>query len=226
MTRWSRIAGGALGGTTMVLALATCSSESTGGDNQSISDPAVFEAKMRSDFLPMVAGIADGLERLLIAADGGAADGVVIIPNATGADATISVDLDGNGSREGSINGSISGDIQTGAPVTIAAISGQEPTLTGSGTLTATETAPGVILLDNLAGAGFGDPDGSQNAADVTVTDGAVSLDVAAGTPDGFVDFDVTGEGKTLDVHVSFEPNGAGGFLIHFTGNGFDFTIP
>jgi hypothetical protein len=90
----------------------------------------------------------------------------------------------------------------------------------------ATETSPGTIVLDGIAGSGGADPDGSQNAADVTVTDGTVVLDAVAGVPDGFVDFNVSGEGETLGIHVSFEPDGAGGFLIRFTGNGINFTIP
>jgi hypothetical protein len=215
-----------VGGAALMVTLATCASESTGGGNESISDPAVFESEMRSNFVPMVEGLADGLERLLIASSGGPADGVVIIPNATGADATISVDLDGNASRESSINGSLSGDIGTGAAVTIADVATAEPSLSGGGSLVATETAPGMVLLDNMAGSGTADPDGSMNAADVAVTDGSVALDVVAGVPDGFLDFTVTGEGNTLEIHVTFEPDGAGGYVLHFTGSGIDFTIP
>lgn len=227
MARWNRIAGGAVKSTSLVFSLATCSSDSSGGGgNESISDPAVFETTVRSTFLPMVEGISDGLERLLTAIGGGASDGVVVIPNGTGFDATISVDLDGNGSRESSINGTLTGDIATGAQVTMAAISTQEPSLVGTGSLLATETSPGMIVLDNIAGDGFADPVGPTNAADVSVTDGTIALDVAAGTPDGFVDMDVSGEGTTLGIHVSFEPDGAGGYLVHFTGSGVDFTIP
>jgi hypothetical protein len=213
--------------TSLVFALSTCSSdESGGGGNNSISDPDVFETTVRRTFVPMLAGIGNGLQRLLTALDGGAADGVVIVPVAGGAQATVSLDLDGNGSRESSINGSLIGDISTGAQVTLAAIATAEPSLGGSGSLTATETSPGVIVLDNMTGDGGADPNGSRNAADVAVTDGTVSLDLAAGTPDGFVDLEVTGEESTLGIHVTFEPNGSGGFLIRFTGNGLNFTIP
>ena len=227
MAPWSRIASRAASGTTLVFALTTCGSdESSSGGNQSISDPEVFEQTVRRAFLPMVAGIGDGLERLLTALDGGPADGVVIVPNAGGADATISLDLDGNGSRESSVNGSLAGDVGTGAQVTIAAISTDEPSLGGSGSLTATESTPGVIVLDNIAGSGGADPEGHRNAADVTVTDGTVSVDVAAGQPDGFLDLEISGEERHLGIHVTFEPNGAGGWRIRFTGNGMNFTIP
>ncbi|HUL68622.1 MAG TPA: hypothetical protein VLT17_00105 [Gemmatimonadales bacterium] len=226
MTRWSRIAGGAVSSTSLVATLATCTSEPSSGGNASISDPAVFEAEVRSSFLPMVAGISDGLARLVTALGGGVADGVVVVPNAGGADATISLDLDGDGSRESSINGSLDGDVATGAQVTVAAIATAEPTLAGNGTLLATETSPGMIVLDNIGGSGGSDPSGHRNAADVAVTDGTVTLDVVGGTPDGFLDLDISGEQQTLGVHVSFESDGHGGYLVHFTGNGLDFTIP
>jgi hypothetical protein len=221
------MAGRAASSTALVFTLATCGDDESGGrGNESISDPEVFETTVRRTFVPMLAGIGDGLERLLTALDGGAADGVVIVPNAGGADATISLDLDGNGSRESSINGSLAGDIGTGAQVTLAAIATAEPSLGGSGSLTATETSPGVIVLDNIGGEGGADPNGSGNAADVAVTDGTVSLDLGAGIPDGFLDFVVTGEGSSLGLHVTFEPDGAGGFLVRFIGSGLNFTIP
>lgn len=226
MTRWIRVAGGAVSSTSLVLTLATCGSEASGVGNRSISDPAVFETTIRRTFPPMVAGISDGLERLLTALGGGPSDGVVIIPNATGADATVSLDLDGDGSRESSINGSLTGDVATGAQVTIAAIATQEPSLSGNGAVLVTETSPGMIVLDNFAGSGGADPNGSLNAADVSVTDGTVALDVATGTPDGFVDLDVSGERTTLGIHVSFEPDGAGGYRVRITGSGLNFTIP
>jgi hypothetical protein len=221
--------GRVLWGMTAVLALATCKGDTTGGgdeENHSISDPDVLETTMREDFVPLIAGIADGLERLLIAAAGGQADGVVIVPNGSGATATISMDFDGNGSREASINGTLTGDIQTGALVSIAAIAGQEPSLGGTGSLTATETSPGIVLLDHLEGTGGADPPGSMNSADVTVTDGTVAVDLVGGVLDGFVEFEVVGQGETLGVELSFEPNGAGGYVVRISGNGFDFTIP
>lgn len=122
MARLSRILGVAVAGTCALLTLATCGKNAADSGNQSISDPAVFESTARQGFLPMVAGISDGVGRLLTALGGGLADGVVIIPNSNGADATISVDFDGNGSREGTIGGSLVGDIASGAQVTVAAI--------------------------------------------------------------------------------------------------------
>ena len=215
----------AITGSCLLLAVWGCDESSDEG-NPSLSDPEVFEAKARESFAPMIVGINDGLARLITAINGGAADGVVIIPTAGGADAVIAVDFDGNGSREGSINGSLVGDISTGAQVTIEGVTGDDESLLAGGSLTATETSPGVILLDDMVGTGETDPPGSGNSAEVDVTDGAITLDAATGIPTGFIDLSVTGEESTLDVSISFADDGAGGFTIHFTGPGLDFTIP
>ena len=225
MAGWSHGVYRAITGSALLLTVLACEESSNEG-NQSISDPEVLEAKARTAFAPIIAGINDGLARLLTALNGGAADGVVITPTAGGADAVIAVDFDGNGSREGSINGGLVGDVSTGAQVTIASVTGDDASLLAGGSLIATETSPGVILLDNMAGSGETDPDGSDNAADVAVTDGAVTLDAASGVPTGFVDFSVSGEGESLDITVTFSSDGIGGFIIHFTGPGVDFTIP
>ena len=216
----------AVTGTFVLLALWTCSSDSSNGGNNSISDPEVLESKARTKFVPIVDGINDGLARLFAALAGGPADGVVVTPTAGGADAVIAVDFDGDGSREGSIAGGLVGDVSTGAAVTIASVTGNDPTLDVGGSLIATETSPGVILLDNIAGSGETDPSGSGNAASVDVTDGTVTLDAAAGVPTGFVDLAISGEDETLDISVTFASDGVGVFTAHFTGPGVDFTIP
>lgn len=228
MRNRSRVTGGAVGGGLLLFAGLTCSSgTSEGGGNHSLSNPQEFESRAKASLAPMVLGVVDGLERLLIATSGGPADGVVIVPNANGATATISMDLDGNASREVTVNGTLTGDIATGAVVSIDAIaSTSEPTVTGGGGLTVTETAPGVVLLDDLHGSGFSDPEGSMNAADVAVTDGTVSVDATTGVPNGFIDLDIYGEGRSLLISVTFEPDGGGGFVLHVTGGGLDFTIP
>jgi hypothetical protein len=225
MTRQTRGAYRAIAGTALLLALLSCE-ESSGNGNQSLSDPEVFEAKAKASFVPIVSGISDGLARLLSALAGGPVDGVVITPTAGGADAVILVDFDGNGSREGSINGGLVGDVSSGALVTIGSVTGDEPSLTGGGSLTATETSPGVILLDDMVGSGGTDPDGSGNASEVDITDGAIALDATTGIPNGFLEFDISGEGESLSVSVTFQPDLQGGFIIHFTGPGLDFTIP
>jgi hypothetical protein len=223
MSRWSRVRG-PLSGVLVLVALG-CEDDPSGG-NQNIANAEVFEAKAKESFVPIIDGINDGLARLLVALGGGPADGVVITPFTGGANAQIQVDFDGNGSREGAINGGLVGDVSTGAAVTINSVTGDDETMTASGGLTATETSPGVILLDNMAGSGDTDPPGSQNAAEVEITDGAVTLDIVAGVPNGFIDLEVTGEGETLSIAITFTPDGLGGFIVHFSGDGLDFTIP
>lgn len=226
MAGWNHGVYRALASSFLLLAVTNCGDKSSNGGNGSLSDPDVFEAKARASFKPIIVGINDGLSRLLAALAGGPADGVVITPFQGGTNAVIAVDWDGNGSREGSINGGLVGDVSTGALVTINSITGDDPTLIGGGNLTATETSPGVIVLDNISGNGEKDPPGEGNIAEVAVAEGAVSIDAAAGVPSGFVDIEVTGENESLDVSITFTPDGQGGFRIHFTGPGIDFTIP
>lgn len=209
----------------LALTASECNTDPAGG-NGSISDPAVFEAAARESFLPLMAGVSDGLARLLDVIGGGTPDGVTVTPIAGGANATVVMDLDGNGSREASINGSLVGDVATGAFVTVANISTGEPSTLGSGGMSVVETAPGIIQLDNIGGSGETDPAGGMNASQVGIVDGSVSIDLVTGTTTGFMETQITGEEQLLYVTITFEPTGSGGFRIRFNGSGIDFTIP
>lgn len=212
--------------------VAACDEEPTGNGNGggggNISDPATLQAVMEQVFLPFTLGALDGFDRLLIAIDGGPMDGVVITPTGpTSVTAVVQVDLDGDGSRESTINGGASGDIQTGASIGITSIDNpNEPTLIAATSATVTETGPTTVLMDGISGDISADPPGSGNAASVAILDGSVSLDLLTGNPTGTVDCVVSGEGQSLSVLSTFQSDGAGGFEVRFTGPGFDFTVP
>ncbi len=228
-----RVKTGAVGlvaGVGLIIAVDACSSDDPApaplpvGD---LSDPAVFEAAMRQTFLAGAQGVIDAVGRVVVAVGGGAADGVVLTPIANGVAAAVSVDFNGDGTRESTINASLTGDINVAAQLTIASISApQVPSLSASGGTAVTQTSPGVILADGLFGSGSADPPGSGNAADVAISDGSISLDLVTGNPSGFVDFSISGEGGSLSATATFVPDGVGGFAVVFSGPGIDFTIP
>lgn len=199
-----------------------------GGGNESLSDPDVFETEMRAKFLPAALGIIDGFERLLVALNGGAQDGVTLVPNGTGGlDVGLTVDLDGNGSKESVINGGSTGSVGTGASVGVTDIMvPATPSLTASSSATLTQTSPTSIVMDNMSGSLSVDEPGSMNASTTTIVSGSVGLDLASGNPSGQVVASISGEGETLGLTMAFEADGTGGWRVRFTGPGFDFTIP
>jgi hypothetical protein len=216
-----------------VLALAglvsvySCSESSTdeafSGD---LSDPQGFEAAVRQTFVDGTDGVLDAFERLLVATGGGAQDGVVITPTGTGANVALSVDFNGDGTRESTLGISVTGDIQTGAQVFLASITApQVPSLVGGGGATITETSSGVILVESLYGNASADPPGSGNAADFYVS-GDISVDLMTGNPSGALVAEIGTEEDYVYVTVSFESDGSGGFRIRFSGAEIDFTVP
>jgi len=204
-----------------------CSDEPTAGGNGNLSDPAHFEAVMRATITQGTIGVMDGISRLTVALAGGTADGVTLTPSGGGVVAAVGVDLDGDGSRESTITGTLTGNLSAGAQITISSItSSQQPTLSASGSASIVEQAPGLFLIDNASGSGGADPPGSGNAANVTVTGAILTLDLTTGIPDGLIDMLITGEGSTLSVSALFSSDGSGGFSVQFIGDNFEFTVP
>jgi len=193
-----------------------CSSSPTGGGDDdgngglanNIVNPVVFEAFLENVGYDAVNGMIDALKRLVTATNGGGFDGVVIVP--TGGDsfrAEVSADLDGDGTRESTIFGNSSGDIGTGASISITSVTFPEiPSLMATASFVATSTSPSEVSFDGIAGTISMDEPGSQNAADVVTTGGAVVVDLDSGIPTGFSDNVISGEGQQLSVRVYCEP--------------------
>jgi len=210
-----------------LVAFAACGDEEVmgggGGGGGNISDPAGLEDAVRASFIPAAIGLIDGFERLITAINGGGSDGVSILPDGAGGfDASIQVDLDGNGSRESTVSGGFTDPLLTIDGVTDPDL----PSASVSTSARVTQVSPVAVLLDQMSGTLSADPPGSGNAADVAITNGALSIDLSTGIPSGFVDCVISGEGETLIVETAFQTDGAGGFEVRFTGDGFDFTVP
>jgi hypothetical protein len=212
---------------TALLGLNSC--KDSGTDTQisgDLADPEVFEAAARQTMLDGTEGVLDAVQRLIEATTGGNPDGVLIIPNATGADVSLSIDFNGDGTRESTVNFSITGTIQTGASVFIASVDvPQVPSLVGGGGAILFESSPGYIVVQSAYVDVSADPAGSANAVDVSVS-GDFGMDLVSGMPDGFGTAQITTEESYLLVSVSFESDGSGGFRIRFTSSDFDFTVP
>lgn len=204
-----------------------------GGGGTNISDPAAFQAFMEQTFAAGALGVIDGFNRLFVAASGGPADGVVITQTGPSDFTTeVSIDLDGDGTRESTLFGASSGDITTGAALSVTGFDNpNSPTANAMTSSVATQTGPNDVLFTNLGGDISADPPGSGNAATVFITDGQVALDLVSGNLDGFVDCVVEGEDasgatQTLSVATTFQPDGQGGWEAEFSGQGFTFTVP
>jgi hypothetical protein len=205
-----------------------CSTNTTGsGEGENISDPAALEASMDNGFLPAVMGIVNGFARLATAADGGSAEGVTIVPTGSdGFQGDVTIDFDGDGTRESTLSGFVTGDIETGAAVTITGLA--QPDASGlslSASTTVTETSPVTILFDDLQATMNVNRDATGNAAQAMVTDGTISVDLVSGTPSGFADVRVSEEGQSAEVTILFESDGLGGWRVRVTGDGINFTV-
>jgi hypothetical protein len=209
--------------------VAACDEEPTGsngngGGSGNISDPATFQSFMETAFLDGFIGVVDGLNRLLVAVEAGppGGDGVRITEPTPGSfTAEIDVDLDGDGSRESTLFGAASGDIQLGASLSVTSINNPEPTSTVSFAATVLETGPTGVVLENITGSISSDPPGSGNAATVDLISGVVAVDLLA-APSGFMDCVVSGEGESFDVRTDFMADGS----VDFSGPTFTtFTL-
>jgi hypothetical protein len=197
-----------------------------GEENNSLSNPTVLETYMRTKGANVILGSIDGLQRLFVAASGGPADGVVLVPIAGGTQAIVSVDFSGDGNRESTVTGNITGDIQTGASLAITSISDPEfPSLAAAVSSTITETGPTDVVVDRFSGSVSTDEPGSGNAAETTFTGGVVAVELATGTPNGEITCDISGEGETIGITTAFEPDGQGSWRVRVTGEGIDFTV-
>jgi hypothetical protein len=216
---------------------AACSSSTTGsGDDggssgglpNNIVNPVVFERFLEDVGVPAAEGLIDGLNRLIAAIGGGPADGVTIIPSGgNSVSVQLAADLDGDGSRESTIFGAATGDLFTGATVSITSVAVPAiPSLTATASAGAEVMSATTVGLDNITGTTSMDEPGSQNAADAVTTAGSLEVDLVAATVSGFLDCLISGEGQQLVVRLAFEGDGAGGWPIRVTGAGVDFTVP
>jgi hypothetical protein len=220
----------------IVFSIGACSDDDdpTGGTIgvPDATNPAAIEAHLASVLPSAAAGLTDGLARLLTAATGGPADGVVLIPVGNVVQAQINIDLDGDGARETTFSGSAvfsdeSLDLAQGVTLTVdGVVDPNQPTADLSGSTFMSQAGLTVVNFSSTQGHLGVDPPGSGNAYDVFVTAGDVSLDILSGTPSGFTDGRIEAEGEIVGWSAFVEPTTSGGWQVRIQGEGFDFTVP
>lgn len=130
---------------------AACSSTGDGGENG--GDPDDFQQQLEDGFTNNLAGFAESLERFTLAAQGIPQDGVTLTPTETGINGSVGVDVNGDGSLETDVNGSVvfnnpSAGFAEGGTFTLTSIAGGAPQ-TASGSATITPIGPAAISITN-----------------------------------------------------------------------------
>ena len=195
-----------------------CKSGTDGGG----ADPV--QAQLKDDLkvtFTQVPGMLDGLDRLLTAAAGGPADGVVLVPNGNIVTGSLAADLDGDGTRETTVSGQAvfiqAGNLDAGATVTASGPNG--------GNVSAdVQTVGGTVEITGI-NASLGAPGASTQ---VNVTAGAGTIDPATGNVGGFAYIEVLSGQDPLFATVYFEDDGHGGWRmrVHGDSDSFEFFVP
>jgi hypothetical protein len=215
-----------LGATTTVtfaaLIAVACSSNSDNGNN------TVDASDFRQDFSfaleNNLAGFGEAMNRMIAAVHGTTENGVTITQIANGVQASVGVDVNGLGTFETTLNGTLvyvnpSQGLAGGATLTLTSIDGGAPqTASGGGVIT--QTGPAVLTVSN---GHFSTQTHTQNHS-LSITQANLTLDAAAANPvvTGTAQFTFDGVSGTM----TFQSTGSG-FRVQVSGNGFaTFTVP
>lgn len=199
---------------TLSLVALGCSEES------SDPDPTTPE-ELLTDALDKVPQMGEALSRLVLTLQGNPQPGVNLTPITDGVEGTVGVDLDGNGSNETTVAGSLvyidpNLGISGGATLTITGISGGG--VDGTLTTTVTPISPTDVTINGGTGA-FNTP-----AGDITVS--GLGIGVGLGTPVpsfvGFAQFFLDGNVG----EIIFDDDGQGGLEITLDYGGEVITVP
>lgn len=184
-------------------------------------EPAAMDQFLTAN-IGNVPRIAEGINRLILTASGSPQPGVVIVPSGTGVQGSLQLDLDGDGTRERTVSGSISLTnpalgLAGGGTLTITGITGgsaQIGATTGVRQLGAStiQFGPGTAFFRTAGG------------IQVAIPEMSFTLQQGVSGPLllGYMDF----EGGDTSGTMTFESNGSGGWRIRATGNFTEFIVP
>ena len=205
-----------------LIAVACSSSSNDGGNNQ--GDVAAFQQDFSFALENNLSGFGDAMKRMIGAAHGTNEPGVTVTPITNGVQASVGVDVDGDGTFETTLNGTVvylnpAQGLAGGATLTITSIEGGAPqTASGAGVIT--QTGPAILTLSN---GHFNTHTETQNHS-LSITQANLTLDATAASPDvnGTAHFSFDGVSGTLTFQTT-----AGGFKVQVSGSGFTtFTVP
>lgn len=208
-------------GTAMLaaLVLGSCGDDGNGGGG---GEEAVLRDRLESglDYTP---GFTDAIDRLITTINGSPQPGVAITPTSGGYAGTVEVDLDGNGSFDTSVSGTlVLNDPPSGlVGGAVLSVTGVEGLSTASGSASIGVTGPTSAYI--ASGQFEGTRTGTNPELDVDLHNANMLLDVSTGqlVVDGSTEFFYNG----LEGLIALRPAGSG-FEIQVSGSGFDpFTV-
>lgn len=208
----------------LMISLGTGCKSTTGDDGGNGGDAEDFEVQLSEAFTNNLAGFAESLERLNLALSGVPQEGVTITEFTGGASASVGVDVNGDGSLETSINGTLmfvnpQQGFAGGATLEITSISGGAPQdAHGSGTIV--PTGPASVAITN----GNFETHTETRGNDLTITNANLQVDASGSQihATGTAQFDFNSLFGTLTFL-----NNQNGYGIRVSGEGFEtFTVP
>ncbi len=202
---------------TLPLSVTACDDDTATGNGNGALTADVVESFLNQNISKADAWF-DGLSRLLLAVGGGPADGVTVSLDGTVATATVDIDLDGDGTRESSVGGTLTFntadlDLANGATLSITDI--DSPGFSGSMTANVMDLGSGSI--EAIGNANFPLTGGPT----VDVPEFGLSVTPVVGFVFGFADVEVGG----LSMEILFEDDGLGGWQMRVIGSDFEFVV-
>lgn len=201
----------------LALAVANCSDGGSNNDDEFTPDDLERSLQRSFDNIPQM---GDALTRVVQTLQGNPQPGVSFTNITGGVQGTVGVDLDGNGSMETTVSGTLTyidpqQGIAAGANMHITGISGSQAD--GDYTGVIAPISPTAFAVSGSGGF-------SGEGVEVGVSGTSLSVDVATPTPvlDGIAFFQVNAEDGTM----YFEDDGQGGFQLRVDFGGQEFVVP
>ncbi|MGH7523036.1 MAG: hypothetical protein ACREK8_01900 [Gemmatimonadales bacterium] len=201
-----------------------CSSNSNNGGTTSPGDVANFQQDFSFALENNLSGFGDAMNRMIGAAHGTTESGVTTTAITNGVQASVGVDVDGDGHFETTLNGTLvylnpGQGLPGGATLTITSITGGAPqTASGAGVIT--QTGPAILTLSN---GHFSTQTETQHHS-LSITQANLTLDATEASPavTGTAHFTFDGISGTMTFQTT-----ATGFKVQVSGSGFTtFTVP
>lgn len=196
-----------------------------GCDSKSSDEGGVTAAEMKlvlEGTFGNIPNLQDALDRLVTTLQGTPQPGVTLTPITDGVQGSVTVDPDGDGTAQVTVNGTLvyidpQQGIDGGAVLTIASITGGGTT--GTLTVAAVPTSPTDVAFSPGSGSFQ-----TSSSNDITVPVINFTLDASGATPvlDGFVTFGVDGNPGSM----FFEDDGLGGFQLRVVFLDEEFIVP
>lgn len=206
---------------TTALGLAGCGLTDSDDDVDPLS-PEGVEAFLSSRF-NRIPNMFDAFTRLVLAVEGGPADGVTLTPDGNTVQAEVLVDLDGDGSRETTVNGlatfsDTNHSFANGASVAINNITG--PSVSGSAFLQVFQLNQVAFQVDGNANFT------TSGGTGISVPFLTLSVSPVGPVVLGFLDFTLSADSDQTFGSIAFEDDGQGGFFMSVLVGDTAFEVP